>query len=145
IMLRYRKNEDSGRDAPDTTGYNALLEVLFDVTIEGGRGHEVVMPDWLLNAVAAGKAEALTHLAGFYLGAQRSGQGVAEAEPLLREAAKKGYAHALLQLRIISLFGIGRDAIADEAATWLQLAADQARKEAQSLLGMMLATGTGVE
>lgn len=144
-MLRYSKSKNQQQLTPNVTGLGTLFEALADVTLERGRGREVVVPDWLSDAVAAGKNEALTHLAGLHLGALRTGQGFAEAAPLLRTAAQNGYAPAQEQLGIISLFGVGCDPAPAEAAGWLRLAAGQGKKGAQSLLGMMLAAGTGIE
>lgn len=144
-MLRYSKSKDQEQLTPNVTGFGTLFEALADVTLEKGRGREVVVPDWLSDAVAAGKNEALTHLAGLHLGALRTGLGFAEAAPLLRTAAQNGYAPAQEQLGIISLFGVGCDPAPAEAAGWLRLAADQGKKGAQSLLGMMLAAGAGIE
>jgi TPR repeat protein len=144
-MLQYSKPKDQEHLAAPDKGVNGLLDALANVTLEMGRGREVIVPDWLSNAVAAGKSEALTHLAGLHLGAARNGHGLAEAEPLLRQAAEKGYATAQEQLGIIGLFGLGRDVAPDEAASWLRLAADHGKKVAQSLLGMMLAAGVGIE
>lgn len=141
-MLRYKKSNDQKHHA---AGFNGLLDALANVTLEKGRGREVVVPDWLKNAVASGQGEALTHLAGLHLGAHRNGQGLADAEPLLREAAQKGYAPAQEQLGIISILDLGANAVPGEAAGWLRLAADQGMKGAQSLLGMMLASGIGIE
>lgn len=144
-MLRYSKSNNQERHAPRLTGFNGLLNALSNVTLERGRGREVVVPDWLSNAVAAGKGEALTHLAGLHLGALRNGLGLGEAEPLLQVAAENGYALAQEQLGIINLFGVGCDPAPSEAADWLWLAADQGKMGAQSLLGMMLAAGAGIE
>ena len=143
-MLRYSKSTDQEHTAPHTMGLNGLLDALADVTLENGRGREVVAPDWLSAAVAAGRGEALTHLAGLHLGALRNGQGLTEAKPLLRQAAENGYAPAQEQLGIINLVGLGCEADPSEAAGWLRLAADQGKVGAQSLLGMMLAVGVGI-
>lgn len=140
-MLQYRKSNDQ----PDQASFDDLVKAVAAVTTGMGGGQKVVVPEWLRKAVAAGKSEALTHLAGLHLGAFRSGQGMAEAAPLLRTAAQNGYAPAQEQLGIISLFGVGCEPAPGEAAGWLRLAADQGAKRAQSLLGMMLAAGAGIE
>ena len=144
-MLRYRKSKAPEHHASPVTGLDGLLHTLANVTMENGHSGEVIVPDWLSNAIGAGKGEALTHLAGIYLGAHRNGEGLTKAEPLLREAAEKGYAPAQERLGIISLFGVGRDAAPDEAVGWLRLAADQGSGGAQSMLGMMLAAGAGTD
>lgn len=144
-MLRYRKTKDQETQRAHVLGIDGLLNSLTNVTMENGRGQGVIVPDWLSNALDDGKVEAMTHLAGLHLGAHRNSGGMIQAEPLLREAAEKGYAPAQEQLGIICLFGLGHDADPQAAESWLRLAADQGRGVAQSLLGMMLATGSGIE
>lgn len=144
-MLRYRKTKDQDRQRARVLGIDGLLNSLANVTLEKGRGQHVIVPDWLSNALDDGKVEAMTHLAGLHLGAHRNNGGMQQAEPLLREAAEKGYAPAQEQLGIVRLFGLGREADPEEAEIWLRRAADQGRGVAQSLLGMMLATGSGIQ
>ncbi len=144
-MLRYRKTKDQETQRARVLGINGLLNSLANVTVENGRGQDVIVPDWLSNALDDGKVEAMTHLAGLHLGAHRNSGAMIQAEPLLREAAEKGYAPAQEQLGIIRLFGLGHDADPEAAESWLRLAADQGRGVAQSLLGMMLATGSSIE
>ncbi|AWZ19105.1 Hypothetical protein RAK1035_0394 [Roseovarius sp. AK1035] len=145
MMLRYRKTKNQESRRAHVLGIDGLLNSLANVTLEKGRGQNVIVPDWLSNALDGGKVEAMTHLAGLHLVAHRNIDRMKQAESLLREASEKGYAPAQEQLGIICLFGLGRNADPEAAESWLRLAADQGRGVAQSLLGMMLATGAGVE
>lgn len=144
-MLRYTKSKDRDQRSSNGVGYDSLFSVLADVTFEMGRGREVVAATWLSDAVSSGDNAALTFLAGLHLGAHRNGEGLAEAMPLLLEAAEKGYTPAQTRLGFIYLAGLGEKANPAEAAHWLAKAAGQGQMEAQSLFGMMLAAGIGVE